>query len=324
MSGPPPGATLPPAVVDAFREAHISRSQADVCGVLFSGILYGILLPLFFQYFALFWRNHHERGLSKDGVYLRWLVVVLFLFTTGFLGVTVAVGQTLWVTVLAILFYAASSVAFLVACVYTQKEYNGDEVSLHEINVWVAVGIWTSSLITIFTASVLIYVLGWQRRDRLAQSSKLNALLELSIRSSIIIMIFNIIGGVGASVSLATGELTGLLTSIVTSKLYAFSSVACLLFSLLARHTSHLDDRPTHAVFLPGGNAVASSSTGSARFRRRAGEDATLVPGSSRRYDFSDSVSVQVEVEERVEGDDGGEKEAEEGRKKRVDSLGET
>ncbi|GAA5859191.1 hypothetical protein JCM8547_008909 [Rhodosporidiobolus lusitaniae] len=351
------GGGVPQAYLDAMRDYHVSRSQADLCSVLFSGIVYGMILTSFFRYLSLYWHGDATTGRKRDSLGLRLFVVATMVLATGFLGVVIAstwhhltksirlggiwtftetslqvseywvvlalaaltegfwtyracrVSRNKLIIAIAVPLYLATMAAFLVTTVQGLKTRIGETVSLEDSVTWILTVIWLTFFNTIYCAGVLAYYLWWKRRDSLVQSSRINAVMDVAVRTAGIISILNVIGGSAAAYTKSTGNTKGLLVCNIVTKLYGFGSAACAFYSLLQRHSA-----TTSTSVLP-----TSVSNGSKLGRAGGGSNANVLHLSAlsaggRRMDEVELArsrsaggrrSIEVEGEGEGDGEEG-------------------
>lgn len=101
------GTGIPPDILSALIDSHVSRLQGDLCMILLSGICYGtsfllcpalkltrwdtgVTLQYVVAYFTHYWRGRPESGIRRDSLGMRVYVVVLCTVATAYLCVIIA------------------------------------------------------------------------------------------------------------------------------------------------------------------------------------------------------------------------------------------
>ncbi|GAA5859193.1 hypothetical protein JCM8547_008910 [Rhodosporidiobolus lusitaniae] len=202
------------------------------------------------------------------------------------------VGRHWMIEVIAVAVWCSSVAAYLAVCVLSTRALLGFNSTFSTIALILMIGIWLSLITTIITSSVLGYEIWRKQQGSIVPSSRMERLMELALRTTAAIVVCTIASAVSATVAYATGSNTALLSSMVTTDLYFFGSLNCVLYSLLTRHSTR---RPSIAS--TANRTLPALSDGWGKIKRSSSANAAALAAQERRNLFA-GVSVEIEVEQ--------------------------
>uniref|UniRef100_A0A0K3CQT5 Uncharacterized protein n=1 Tax=Rhodotorula toruloides TaxID=5286 RepID=A0A0K3CQT5_RHOTO len=267
-------AAVPAAQLAALRHVALVRTHAAVLVLLFQGIFYGIFVGLAWEYYRRFRRRDGERLFLQVFVAILLVVSTAFLalcaavayqyisqlVTNGgmlefrptlaetvqpfLLTLFSVVAEVYWVyravqvaqnwfsRILAAGLWFLSLAAFSGHCSIVVRMRMGETFSTRRMLDYLLALFLADSL---FCAGVLVYELVYKRRNELAKSSLVQQFTALALKTSLVIVIFVLIGAIAITHAFVYGSLVSGQVSLAMGNLFSFASCCCVAISLLQR-----------------------------------------------------------------------------------------
>ncbi|GAA5856632.1 hypothetical protein JCM8547_005900 [Rhodosporidiobolus lusitaniae] len=163
----------------------------------------------------------------------------------------IQVGNHIAIKILVPLLYLGNVSTLLTNAIYVGLATSGANITFRTISLWSTSSLWIGLAFTFLCAGVLVYQLGWKRRNNLVRSSGISGLLELAVRTSALIAAVYLGGAIACTVAYADRNFLATVPFDALGRIYSLLSVLCVIYALNARH-AHRSALPTSSIGLDG------------------------------------------------------------------------